>query len=476
MCNRDCPQFDPPLPTVWGQAPSRYHPSVRLAVFTPLPPTRSGIADYAVELLHELGSRHQIQVYVASTQEVSAWTGRGAPFTVHGAHDFVWTHHREPYELVIFQIGNAWCHDYMWPYVFRYPGLVVLHDAQLHHARAWSLLRRARTDDYRAELAFNHPGLAPEAAEPAISGFGGPLYYAWPMLRAVVSSARHVAVHNPVLADDFRRDYSETPINAIRMGVRQPATTGDAIATIRTRHGIASDAIVLVAFGGVADEKRIGPLLNAVSVARAYEPRIRVLLVGQALPHYDALSIARDLGLDEIVTGTGYVPDHEVGTYLAAADIVSCLRWPTARETSASWLRAIAAGRATIVTDLADQAGTPTLDPRSWTVLHATPGQTTRAPIAVSIDVLDEDHSLTLAVKRLTADRTLRERLGVDAQAYWRANHTIAHMAADYETLLAGLKPRRHEVPLPAHLRPDGLEHARALLAPFGDTVTSTLA
>ena len=258
------------------------------------------------------------------------------------------------------------------------------------------------------------------------------------------------------------------------MGVRQPATTGDAIATIRTRHGIASDAIVIAAFGGVADEKRIGPLLNAVSVARAYEPRIRVLLVGQALPHYDALSIARDLGLDEIVTGTGYVPDHEVGAYLAAADVVSCLRWPTARETSASWLRAIAAGRATIVTDLADQAGTPTLDPRSWTVLDATPGQTTRAPIAVSIDVLDEDHSLTLAVKRLTADRTLRERLGVDAEAYWRANHTIAHMAADYETLLAGLKPRRHEVPLPAHLRPDGLEHARALLAPFGDAVTST--
>ncbi len=314
MCNRDCPQFDPPLPAVWGQAPSRYHPSVRLAVFTPLPPTRSGIADYAVELLHDLGSRHQIQVYVASTQEVSAWTGRGAPFTVHGAHDFVWTHRREPYELVFFQIGNAWCHDYMWPYVFRYPGLVVLHDAQLHHARAWSLLRRARTDDYRAELAFNHPGLPPEAAEPAISGFGGPLYYAWPMLRAVVSSARHVAVHNPVLADDLRRAYSGTPIDAIRMGVRQPATTGDAIATIRARHGIASDAIVIAAFGGVADEKRIGPLLNAVSVARAYEPRIRVLLVGQALPHYDALSIARDLGLDEIVTGTGYVPDHEVGS------------------------------------------------------------------------------------------------------------------------------------------------------------------
>jgi glycosyltransferase involved in cell wall biosynthesis len=443
-------------------------------MFTPLPPIRSGIADYAVELLNDLGGRHQIQVYVASRQEVSAWNGRGEPFTVHGAHDFVWTTHRNAPDLVIFQIGNAWYHDYMWPYVFRYPGLVVLHDAQLHHARAWSLLRRKRIGDYRAELAFNHPELPPEAAEPAISGFGGPLYYAWPMLRAIVSSARHVAVHNAGLAADLRGVYPGTPIDAIRMGVRQ-LTSGEEIAAIRGRHDIAPDAIVIGAFGGVSDEKRIAPLLRAVSVARAYEPRIRVLLVGQALPHHDALSIARELGIEEIVTCTGYVPDHEVGAYLAATDVVSCLRWPSARETSASWLRAIAAGRATIVTDLAQQADVPTLDPRSWTVLDATPGQTARPAIAVSIDVLDEDHSLTLAIKRLATDPALRQQLGVSAEAHWRANHTVEHMVADYETLLAGLKPRFHTRQLPAHLRPDGLEHMRAILAPFGEALGSPL-
>ena len=48
-------------------------------------------------------------------------------------------------------------HDYLWPYLFRYPGLTVLHDAHLHHARA-ALLRTRRADDYRAEFAANHPG------------------------------------------------------------------------------------------------------------------------------------------------------------------------------------------------------------------------------------------------------------------------------------------------------------------------------
>ena len=59
-----------------------------------------------------------------------------------------------PYDLVVYQLGNAACHDYMWGYLFRYPGLVVLHDAQVHQARAQSLLGgwTPRRDDYHARV------------------------------------------------------------------------------------------------------------------------------------------------------------------------------------------------------------------------------------------------------------------------------------------------------------------------------------
>jgi glycosyltransferase involved in cell wall biosynthesis len=183
--------------------------------------------------------------------------------------------------------------------------------------------------------------------------------------------------------------------------------------------------------------------------------------------------------LADAVICTGYVQDKDVAAYLGAADIVSCLRWPSARETSASWLRAIAAGRPTIVTDLAQQTDVPTLDPRSWTVLDAAPEKTVRSPIAVSIDVLDEDHSLTLALKRLIGDRTLRTRLGAAAAAHWRATHTVEHMAEDYERLLSAPIPSGlatgQASELPPHLRRDGLEHARSLLASFSDQITFPL-
>ena len=130
------------------------------------------------------------------------------------------------------------------------------------------------------------------------------------------------------------------------------------------------------------------------------------------MPHFDALAAARALGVDDLVTFAGYVETGALPAYLAASDVVLSLRWPSARETSASWLRAIAAGRPTLVTDLAQQADVPMLDPRSWTVVHAQATLDRLEPVAVSIDILDEQHSLTVALKRLTTDPALRVAAG----------------------------------------------------------------
>ena len=429
---------------------------------------RSGIADYTVELLGSLGARHEIDGFVASHEERAAWPPGRAPFTARSAHDFVWARVRTPYDLVLYQMGNAWCHDYMWPYLFKWPGLVVLHDAHLHHARAWSLLRRRRHADYRAELAFNHPALSPDAAEIGLSGLSSPLYYFWPMLKTVVVSARAVAVHNSRLAAELAAEFPGTRLRAMPMGVADSVSSDEAAQTIRRRHGYEPQHVVLTAFGLVTPEKRIEPILQALAVARRYQPDVRLLLVGQALAHFDALAVARALGVHDLVTIAGYADDAEVPGYLTASDVVLSLRWPSARETSASWLRAIAASRPTVITDLAHQADLPTLDPRSWTVVHAQPTLTPLEPVAVGIDILDEGHSLTLALKRLTTDAVLRTRLGAAARAHWAAGHTVDHMTSAYEMILreAATLPDP-VVTLPPHLRPDPAAFARGLVARF---------
>lgn len=442
---------------------------MRLAWFTPLPPTRSGIADYSMEVLPSLADRFGIDVFVASTAERQEAAPRLPGLRVQDAHDFVWRHHTAPYDLTVFQMGNAWCHDYMWPYLFRYPGLVVLHDAHLHHARAWSLLRRRRSAEYRAELAFNHPELAPSAAEAALSGFAGPLYYFWPMLRSVVTSARAVAVHNPRLGEHLSTTFPDAAITAVRMGVPAPVGSDGVVRELRRRHGLEPGTVVLAAFGAVTPEKRIDTLLRAFARTRAAGANAHLLLVGQMMPHYDVAAAVRAAGVADAVSVTGFVDDESLAGYVRLTDVAVCLRWPTGGETSASWLRAIAGGRATIVMDLAQHVDVSTLDPRSWAVVHARPTLAPPDPIAVSIDLMDEDHSLGLALRRLVSDAPLRAALGNAAASHWATHHTVEHMVGDYIGLLVDAGRRAAPArDLPAHLRPDGLQHARALLAPFG--------
>ena len=136
----------------------------RLAWFSPLAPVKSGISQYNSELLPALTASHHIDLFVDGLPDHGDAPAKS--IGLFAAHDFVWKHMREPYDLIVYQLGNAPCHDYMWAYLVRYPGLVVLHDGQLHHARGRMLLQqwRPRTDDYRREVWFNHPDANPDLA------------------------------------------------------------------------------------------------------------------------------------------------------------------------------------------------------------------------------------------------------------------------------------------------------------------------
>src|SRR3954462_7803437 len=184
---------------------------MRVAWFSPLPPVGSGIAAYSAELLPLLRETFVIDEYPEPH-----------------AHDFVWRHRRAPYDLVVYQLGNATCHDYMWAYLARYSGLVVLHDARLHHARARQLLQSDRADDYRREFRYDHPSANPDFAEYAALGLGGSIYYFWPILRVVMRTARPVAVHSPCVAADLREEYPGVAIDTIRMGVPELAASSGA--------------------------------------------------------------------------------------------------------------------------------------------------------------------------------------------------------------------------------------------------------
>ena len=440
---------------------------MRLAWFTPLPPVRSGVSLYSAELLPQLKQTHAIDTFVDTVPRHPA-VGANDVFS---AHDFIWKHASDPYDLVVYQLGNSPCHDYMWPYLVRYPGLTTLHDGQLHHARGRCLLRRKREDDYRSEFRFNHPAAHPEVTELGIAGLLGSLTYLWPMRRVVATSSRLLVVHDSWLAEEIGEELPDAQVEVISMGVPELPAAPEARETVRARHGIPPDAVLFAAFGKITPEKRISHALRATTTQSTGAFPIHVLLCGEPVDHYDARADAERLGISDRVTVTGYIDDQDMPDYIAAADVCLCLRWPSARETSASWLRCLAAGKPTIVTDLAQLANIPALDPRDWGVSGYVGGRDGDGhlvlPACVGIDILDEDHSLMLAVRRLATDPALRRELGRGARALWESSFTLDQMVAGYEPVLE--MASRVDAPdrqaLPPHLLADGTERARSLLA-----------
>jgi glycosyltransferase involved in cell wall biosynthesis len=444
---------------------------VRLAWFTPWPPDRSGIAGRSAELVPRLAARgHGIDVYVDERRVPVARAADDAPppgrVRVQSAHDFVWRAARHQYDLSVYQLGNSRLHEFIWPYLFRWPGLAVLHDGRLHHARGRALLSRDRENDYRAEFAWNHPQVPADAAELAIAGFDGPYYYQWPMTRGVVESSRLVAAHSMGAVHEISAAWPHRPVEYVALGEGRatPVSEDERIAA-RQDLGLADDAVLFGVFGRLSAEKRIAQILHAFATTSARSPQARLLLAGTPDRAVDISAIARALGIQDAVVVAADPSDDGFDRLIAAVDVSLNLRWPTALETSGPWLRALAAGRPTVIIDLAHLANLVTLDPRTWQPHARGPaGGRGVEPIAVAIDVLDEDHSLRLAMHRLAADAGLRTRLGRAGRAWWEAEHTVERMVADYERVLeraaATSAPRSER---PAHVTPDPAAHAAGL-------------
>lgn len=445
---------------------TRHHredvPTVRrVAWFSPVPPSTSGIAAYTADV---------VPVLRAAGLHVDVFSDADAPSPGElGAIDvreFVWMHRRQPYDLPVYQLGNARCHDSTWGYLFHHRGLVVLHDAQVHQARARALLQRYRPrfDDYDAEFAANHPGAPPDVARLVAAGLGGALYAHWPHIRLVLRTARVAAVHSAALARRLAETYG-VDVEAVPMGVGDPLAPPPPLspAAIRARHQVPADAVLVGAFGGITPEKRIPELLRALA-ALPDDLRVHLLLVGAESAHYDVRRDAVDVGVAARVHVCGFVPDEELGAHLTAVDVCACLRWPSNGETSASWWRAMAAGRTTIITDLTHQPEVPVVDPRGWRPL----GPSTAAAVAVAIPILDEHQALVGALETLARSPSTRRTLGDAARAFWQAGHQVRHMADAYLSLIAraGMRPAPVE-PLPAHLSARGDERLTALLTPF---------
>ena len=443
----------------------------RIAWFSPLPSSSASLPCHRTALLARLKDRYAIDRYIGT----APGQRHNVPPRTFSAHDFVWKQLQDPYDLTVYDVADSPRHDFVWPYLVRYPGLVVLHDERLHRSRARILFAQARGDAYHAEFHYNHPEANPDIPELNLAMLVGATSELWPMRRVIIESSRLLVAPNAWMAATLKTEASHDRIEVIEPGAPKVHLSPENRQRIRSQHGIAADTVVFSMVGPLTPECRADSVWSAMALLRHEVPQAHLLICGEADDVHR--NIPDQLDITAPVTWLSSAETLDTSALISASDVCICLEWPSGRHAMMSLVESLAAAKPSIVTDLADRVDIPSLDPRDWHLrplasVHGRTGAFSPDAACVSIDILDEDHSLPLAMIRLASDPALRAKLGSGAEALWERRFTFDRLVRDFEAAITrALKVSLSDVrqaELPAHLRADGTERVRSILAPFG--------
>jgi glycosyltransferase involved in cell wall biosynthesis/SAM-dependent methyltransferase len=253
------------------------------------------------------------------------------------------------FDIALYQIGNNQHHAFAYEEALRTPGVVVMHEANLHHLIAEMTIKRQDWDAYLREVEYDGGPDALAYARRVRALEVGPDYEGVPMLRRVLERSRGVIVHSRCVENEVRKAGFGGPVAVIPHGAWIPEADRMAF---RQRLGVDAAASLIGVFGFLKPYKRITESLRAFKRLLRVDPRARMILVGEPHPAYPLRSIIEGLGIGANVRIMGFTPIEDFVGYIAACDIVLNLRYPTVGESSGTLLRSLGLGRAVIVSDV----------------------------------------------------------------------------------------------------------------------------
>jgi len=300
---------------------------MRVAFFSPLPPAKSCIADYSAAVLEHLDKSVEVETFAAKPAAFDA----------------------SRFDVCLYQLGNNPYHDFVYEAAMEHPGVVVMHEANLHHLIADLTIKRNDWDGYVREVERNHGKDAADYAERFVRTRQRAPDYSLSMMRSVLERSRGAIVHSDAVGAELRAQGFEGPIARILHGAwTAPADR----MSYRARLGLQERTPLIGVFGFLKPYKRIAESLRAFRRLVRTVPEARMILVGEAHPELPLKSLIESLNLQPHVRHLDFVPMEDFNGYLDACDIVLNLRYPTVGESSGTLQRALGMGKAVIVSDV----------------------------------------------------------------------------------------------------------------------------
>ena len=325
------------------------------------------------------------------------------------------------FDVTLYQVGNNVYHDFCYEAAMDHPGVVVLHEASLHHLIADITIKRGDWDAYMRAVEQEGSAADLAFARSACGGLEvGPDYEGVPMLRQLLSRSKAAIVHSGCVESELRGAGFSGAVARIPHGAWIPDASRSGF---RERLGLDETTPLIGIFGFLKPYKRIAESLRAFRRLVRVHPSAKMILVGEPHPELQLESLIRSLDLGAHVRVLGFRPIEEFVGYVAACDIVLNLRYPTVGENSGTLMRALGLGKAVVVSEVGSFSELPD------TICLKAP-----------VDASEEDHLfeyLNLLVSRPDVRKALgaRAREWVETECTWPK---VAQRYADFLERIAG--------------------------------------
>ena len=356
---------------------------MRVAYYSPQPPSRSGIADYSTLLLPALRERMDI---------VLAEPGKGAPAA----------------DLALYHVGNdPDAHGWIIDALRKRRGLVVLHEYVLHHLVAGITIGRGDGRGY-LDAMERELGVAGRLLGLGVLDNLLPLLWEtqperFPLAGTILDRADGLIVHSNYVAGNVRAAGYQGRL----WRIPHPAWP---MAGVEPAVDVSGDPLI-GCFGFLNMNKRIPQLLEAFAALRRSRPGARLLLAGAAGERFDLTRRLERLGLTEGVDRLDYVPEERMWSLMAACDVLVNLRYPTMGETSGSVIRGLSLGKPLVVSDI---------------------GWFAELPDDVVLKVPADDYEVATLEAALAFAADHADALGRAAKAYVEREHSLSRVADAY--------------------------------------------
>jgi glycosyltransferase involved in cell wall biosynthesis len=386
----------------------------RLIYVSPLPPARSGIADYSARLLRDLASYYDIDVVVEQPEVGDLWTKANFPIR---SVDWLLSPSNAGVR-VLYHMGNSPLHAHMFSLLERRPGVVALHDSFLGAVRNWMAADKGDDRLFQRVLFASHgyPALWHDRRHGRVSTMD-----TYPVNLDVIDQAIGVLVHSRHAVELAQKRYGARAAARFAVAPFPKAPTRGDRRMARRFLGIAQDDFVVCSFGMLAPTKLNHRLLAAwLQSSLAKDPRCHLIFVGENHGgDYGAelLDTLRRSACRSRIHITGFVDENRYREYLMAADAAVQLRTASRGETSAAIFDVLGQGLPLIVN------------------AHGS-AQELPSDVVLRIDDLFSDDALAGALQRLKDDASARQQLSEASVAWIGENHHPSKVAARYRDVI----------------------------------------